>query len=149
MSTGIAPTPSGPNRVFIIPELLEAILLSADVRTILVSQRVCKYWYMLIYESPRLQRALFFEPDTNAAFSQNSLLQEIFPFCFSQYEGDFRVYAKSEDPVPENSEFHDRGEIDVRHIIRKAAAFQREDASVSTAVAVADSERALSSIAFA
>ena len=119
----------GPSRVFLIPEILETILLSADMRTLLISQRVSSYWYNLIAESPRLQRALFFEPDPNATLQLNPLLRETFPFCFPQYEGDFRVYAKSKDTGRE-SEFRDHGEFNVRGIFRKAAAFQRADASV-------------------
>lgn len=47
--------------VFYTPELLEAILLHCDVRTILVSaQRVCVLWRNAITASPKLQRRLFF-----------------------------------------------------------------------------------------
>lgn len=50
-------------KVVNIPELLEAILLHLDIRTLLVSaQRVCQPWTALIQTSPAIQQALFFQP---------------------------------------------------------------------------------------
>ncbi|KAI0025777.1 hypothetical protein F4780DRAFT_225815 [Xylariomycetidae sp. FL0641] len=66
-----------------IPELLEAILLKLDIRTLLVSaQRVNRYWHGLVSESPDLQRALFFRPDHTATRSENPLLASTFRCCF-------------------------------------------------------------------
>lgn len=64
-------------------ELLEAILLQVDMRTILVSSlRVCKRWNAIITNSPSLQRHLFFLEDEIAAPTHNTLLQNHFPFLF-------------------------------------------------------------------
>lgn len=52
-----------PHKVFLVPELLEMILLEVDTRTLLVSaQRVCHLWHEVIYNSSNLQAALFFKP---------------------------------------------------------------------------------------
>lgn len=46
-----------------IAELLEAVLLELDMRTLLVSaQRVSKHWHAVIKHSPRIQQALFYTP---------------------------------------------------------------------------------------
>lgn len=45
------------------PELLEALLLSLDMTTVLVStQRVSRQWLGVIMASPKIQQALFFRP---------------------------------------------------------------------------------------
>ncbi|PYI11997.1 hypothetical protein BO78DRAFT_382023 [Aspergillus sclerotiicarbonarius CBS 121057] len=50
-------------RIFFIPELLEAILLDVDLRTLLTSaQRVCYFWHCVIRDSTPLQEKLFFKP---------------------------------------------------------------------------------------
>lgn len=50
-------------RVLRSPELLEAILLSVDIRTLLVSvQRVNQFWRDVVTTSPNLQQALFLQP---------------------------------------------------------------------------------------
>ncbi|KAK7931462.1 hypothetical protein PG985_002174 [Apiospora marii] len=73
-------------RVVAPTELLEALLLGMDMRTLLtVAQRVCRRWHHLIWTSPSLQKALFFEPDhavpsTNPL--RNPLLAEIFTVWF-------------------------------------------------------------------
>lgn len=55
--------PAEPHKVFLVPELLEMILLQTDTRTLLVScQRVCRFWHEVIKDSSNLQVALFFEP---------------------------------------------------------------------------------------
>lgn len=49
--------------IFLITEILEAILLHTDMCTLLTSaQRVCHRWHDLIKESRDLQAALFFTP---------------------------------------------------------------------------------------
>ena len=101
------PKPRKPNTiqaahdtVFAICELLEAILLDVDMRTLLVSvQRVCKRWNAVIASSPPLQRRLFFLPSfprssceasstayasVQDCFEQNPLLQWAFPCFFVQ-----------------------------------------------------------------
>ncbi|KAK8069754.1 hypothetical protein PG994_006370 [Apiospora phragmitis] len=73
-------------RVVAPTELLEAILLCMDMRTLLTAaQRVCRRWHHLIEASPSLQKALFFEPD-NAVIPtnplRNPLLAEVFTVWF-------------------------------------------------------------------
>ncbi|KAK6824955.1 Regulator of G protein signaling superfamily [Apiospora arundinis] len=74
----------------IIPELLEAILLYVDERTLLVSaQRVSQHWRAVIAVSPSLQWKLFLRPDDRAATAlaprKNPLLAKAFPFCFDDW----------------------------------------------------------------
>ncbi|KAK7991768.1 hypothetical protein PG996_013219 [Apiospora saccharicola] len=106
-------------RVVAPTELLEAVLLGMDMRTLLtVAQRVCRRWHHLICTSPSLQKALFFEPE-NAVLStnplRNPLLAEIFTVWFDydastergfgrrgeHYFKDFRAspFAKNLDVV--------------------------------------------------
>ncbi|KAE8334057.1 hypothetical protein BDV39DRAFT_198964 [Aspergillus sergii] len=49
-------------RIFSIPEILEAILLSLDMHTLLISARVCCTWNKLIKGSRKIQQALFYIP---------------------------------------------------------------------------------------
>lgn len=77
-------------------ELLEAILLHVDMRTILTStQLVSRQWHDLIAHSPALQQALYFKPSTTAAAADSSvpsprgttlnpLLAEVFRFWFRE-----------------------------------------------------------------
>ncbi|OJJ83250.1 uncharacterized protein ASPGLDRAFT_475208 [Aspergillus glaucus CBS 516.65] len=51
-----------PHAIFSIPEIFESILLSIDLHTLLLSQRVCKKFHALISTSSALQEALFFKP---------------------------------------------------------------------------------------
>lgn len=48
-----------PSKVFLITEVLEIILLTTDMRTLLLSQRVCRRWRNLIQGSHYLRAALF------------------------------------------------------------------------------------------
>lgn len=82
MDTAVPPAPSP---VLHVLELLEAVLMQLDVRTLLVSaQRVNKRWYNVIGNAD-LQKKLFLAPDYDAMVStENELLQEIFPFCFPE-----------------------------------------------------------------
>ncbi|KAF7588582.1 hypothetical protein BBP40_005501 [Aspergillus hancockii] len=74
------------------PEILEAILLELDMRTLLTSaQRVCQAWKTLITESPSIQQALFFQPvadqtDSTMIKRCNPLLAENFPQFFSDMQ---------------------------------------------------------------
>ncbi|KFY43191.1 hypothetical protein V494_02083 [Pseudogymnoascus sp. VKM F-4513 (FW-928)] len=58
----IATQCSAANAVLSIPELLEAILLDVDMKTLLLSQRVNRNWASIITASSVLQQALFFQP---------------------------------------------------------------------------------------
>lgn len=49
-------------RVLAITELLEQILLELPMRDLLLAQRVDQFWKHTIDGSPRIQRALYFEP---------------------------------------------------------------------------------------
>ncbi|KAL5043278.1 hypothetical protein BDW71DRAFT_188305 [Aspergillus fruticulosus] len=51
-----------PHKVLFITELLEGILLQADVRTLLTAQRVCRKWQAVIRKSSALQIQLFMKP---------------------------------------------------------------------------------------
>ncbi|KAK5121724.1 hypothetical protein LTR85_004599 [Meristemomyces frigidus] len=65
-------------RVLNTAELLEAILLCLDTKTLLLSQRTCKSFLDTIAGSTKLQRALFFQLDTtdiNASHRTNPLLR--------------------------------------------------------------------------
>ncbi|OJJ30464.1 hypothetical protein ASPWEDRAFT_46060 [Aspergillus wentii DTO 134E9] len=60
------------HKAFLIPEILENILLHTDMCTLLTSaQRVCHHWHNLITESHNLQAALFFKP-TKRKFQEGS-----------------------------------------------------------------------------
>lgn len=48
--------------VLSIPELLEAILLYVDMKTLLLSQRVSRNWASIVASSLVIQQALFFQP---------------------------------------------------------------------------------------
>ncbi|KAL6920001.1 hypothetical protein FSST1_004027 [Fusarium sambucinum] len=82
-------TPIDIDGVVFVAELLELILLHLDMKTLLVSaSRVCRYWATTIAGSPRIQRALFFQPlppaetERPESFTLNPLLVEKFGRCF-------------------------------------------------------------------
>lgn len=50
------------SKIFLITEILEKILLVTEMRTLLLSQRVCRKWRDLIQGSHYLRAALFLEP---------------------------------------------------------------------------------------
>lgn len=93
--------PGSRDKVLHTPELLEAVLGSLDIRTLLTSaQLVSRAWHSLITHSPSLQRALYFRPDdggerltsTNAGahdaegdLGLNPLLAEVFPSFFQPF----------------------------------------------------------------
>jgi len=65
-------------------EILEKILLSLDLKSILTSaQSVCHSWHDLISTSPSLQKHLYFQPDWNRKNKhRNPLLAPLFPGWF-------------------------------------------------------------------
>ncbi|KAK8045318.1 Regulator of G protein signaling superfamily [Apiospora rasikravindrae] len=87
-------------RVVAPTELLEAILLCMDIRTLLTSaQRVCRRWHHLIGDSPSLQKALFFEPDNTVLPTsplRNPLLAEVFTVWFD-YNASSALGANGQD----------------------------------------------------
>ncbi|KAF7523358.1 hypothetical protein G7054_g11780 [Neopestalotiopsis clavispora] len=127
-------------RVGHILELLEAILLDVDMRTLLVSaQRVNKRWWNLI-GNPEFQKRLFFIPDHDATGSTaNPLLVEYFRFCFPNYSlednANWRgstVYKDRNPPELEKFKTLRGRNIESKEwfaIKEKAEAFGREDAS--------------------
>lgn len=110
--------------VFIIPELLEPILLCLDVRTLLTSVRVCRRWRDMIQGSTPLQRALFFECEEMPAGSHevtfNPLLVEMFPLLFN--------FSDSWGPHDGPRGFTDLA-IEALPIGQRRVAFYRLDAS--------------------
>ena len=91
-------TPTVCEQVFLLPEILETILLYLPQRDLLLSQRVSRNFQDTIDGSIRLQRALFFAPDWNLqgrtfnAYAKNNrpgskpennrLLLRAFPGCY-------------------------------------------------------------------
>ncbi|KAK8114680.1 hypothetical protein PG999_006749 [Apiospora kogelbergensis] len=71
------------------PELLEAILLGVDMRTVLISaQRVCRYWRELISQSGPLQEHLYFKPRRTTYWDdleENQLACVALPLVFAEY----------------------------------------------------------------
>ncbi|KAK4695762.1 hypothetical protein P7C71_g2045, partial [Lecanoromycetidae sp. Uapishka_2] len=51
------------SKIFLIPEILEMILVQLPERDLLLDQRVNKTWQGVIKTSPQLQRKLFFTAD--------------------------------------------------------------------------------------
>jgi hypothetical protein len=89
-----------------IAELLEAVLLELDMRTLLVSaQRVSKHWHAVIKHSPRIQQALFYTPvrlgsggrsSEEAVPVINPLLQEKFGKFFFDIDSDYSYIHRSD-----------------------------------------------------
>ncbi|GKZ46785.1 hypothetical protein AbraIFM66951_009940 [Aspergillus brasiliensis] len=69
-----------PHQIFLIPEVLESVLLHLDLSTILLSQRVCHLWNALIQTSPSLQTALFFRPELEPPTQNEKPERAINPF---------------------------------------------------------------------
>jgi hypothetical protein len=60
-------------------EMVEAILLQTDLKTLLLVQRVCKSWHNIVTRSPWIQKRLFFQPDFEAKTRRiNPLLGQYF-----------------------------------------------------------------------
>lgn len=112
-----AETMDSPHQIFLIPEVLEPVLLNLDTTTLLLSQRVCHLWNSLIKTSPSLQTALFFRPQKEASTStpalkpkrtvnplMNKLLKHFVSNHRSSFHRDFSSYLsrfgpqKSSDP---------------------------------------------------
>lgn len=109
------------SRVLNTAELLESILLSLDMRSLLTSApRVCRQWRNLIQGSIFLQRSLFFEceekPAGSHAIKFNPLLVELFPLLFD-FSGE-----------PASRGFNDL-DIEALPIGRRRVAFYRLNAS--------------------
>ncbi|PYI04450.1 hypothetical protein BO78DRAFT_320450 [Aspergillus sclerotiicarbonarius CBS 121057] len=65
------------SNLFVIPELLECILLNLDMHTLLISGRVCRLWNSLIKTSPKIQTALFFTPLSKPAPGQPRIKNQL------------------------------------------------------------------------
>ncbi|KAI0004059.1 hypothetical protein F4779DRAFT_600421 [Xylariaceae sp. FL0662B] len=80
---------SATTRFLSTPELLEALFLQCDMRSLLtVIQRVCKQWHEVICEIPSIQRHLFLRPakaDSSLETVKNPLLSEVFPPFFDDF----------------------------------------------------------------
>jgi len=102
-------------KVFSIPELLEAILINLSLQDILINaQRVCRTWTAIIDSSSALQQHLFFTPTPRSSaaksgWTKNPLLLKKFPAWF----GDIRVTHRFYIPRPYKT--HDNV-YDVSHI---------------------------------
>ncbi|RYP62030.1 hypothetical protein DL771_009900 [Monosporascus sp. 5C6A] len=106
------------SQVLNTPELLEAILLKLDIRTVISSaQLVNRQWHDLITKSPAIQQAIFFKPieAADGAPLRNALLTELFPPFF----GDSNKRRSVIDAFKELAMAREE----------RLAAFKREDAS--------------------
>ena len=121
-------TPTVRDHVLFITELLEMILLQLDMRTLLISQRVCRKWSSLIRSSSRIQETLFFKPvlpDSVPTKVQNPLLAEVFPPFFIEMES--RISMNSFDMVkhPEKQRAYLRPEASWRRmLVQQPPAYQ-------------------------
>lgn len=68
-------------------ELLELILIGVDMRTLLVAQRVSRYWYESMKNSVRLQKKLFLIPAT----TKDIIELNIAKMCRGATGGDSRA----------------------------------------------------------
>ncbi|KAE8353043.1 hypothetical protein BDV28DRAFT_148467 [Aspergillus coremiiformis] len=116
------------HRIFLIPEILEKILLHTDIGTLLTSaQRVCCYWNALIQRSSPLQEALFFKPvEDNPRHGtkriRNPLLESrLWPQLFRKR---FR-FLKARPNVPSSSNFPKIDPIDEDVYLRDGASWRR------------------------
>lgn len=98
-------------------ELLEAILLSLDMRTLLTSaQMVSRRWHHMIQDSAPIQRALFLQADDKRMDDDlfyNPLLAEVFPMFFD-FDGKGQINDLDIEELP---------------IARRVGAMYRADAS--------------------
>ncbi|KAE8380672.1 hypothetical protein BDV26DRAFT_279302 [Aspergillus bertholletiae] len=69
-----------PHKVFLIPEILEQILLQTPPQTLITSaQRISQTWYSLICTSPQIQEILFFRPKRSTT-PRNTARRTLNPF---------------------------------------------------------------------
>ncbi|KAK2012380.1 F-box domain-containing protein [Colletotrichum eremochloae] len=87
--------------VLAIPELLEAILVQVDMRTLLVSAgRVSRTWKAFMDGSPALQQALFFKPVSDVSRGTIHGLEGIpFPKVPSEYALPIHASAQLVNPL--------------------------------------------------
>ncbi|KAK9424576.1 putative F-box domain-containing protein [Seiridium unicorne] len=118
-----------PVAAFLIPELLEEMLLQVDMQELLVSAlRVCKQWHQVITESPRLQRHLFLLEDKVSSPRHNPLLERCFPFLFEHAlssTNETEYYSLTEERMDPD----DRPFPEMPWPMDKMAAFERPQAS--------------------
>jgi hypothetical protein len=74
-------------RALLLPEIVTLIMHQMDMRTLLITQRVCRAWKNVIQSSHSLQKALFLLPDHTSKDPTkprlyNPLLAESFPSFF-------------------------------------------------------------------
>ncbi|CAH0057918.1 unnamed protein product [Clonostachys solani] len=73
------------NAVLSTTEILEAVLVYADPKTVLLARRVCVKWNDLISNSPSIQQHLFFRPVPGTTpVVLNPILAEAFPPFFQR-----------------------------------------------------------------
>lgn len=86
-------------------EILEALLLQADPKTVLLARRVCVKWNDLISNSPSIQQHLFFRPIPGTTpVVLNPILAETFPPFFQRAAPagtDYEVSAPAKRLKPE------------------------------------------------
>ncbi|GKZ60346.1 hypothetical protein AnigIFM49718_006688 [Aspergillus niger] len=115
-----------PHQIFLIPEVLEPVLLNLDTTTLLLSQRVCHLWNSLIKTSPSLQTALFFRPRKESSTStpalkpkrtvnplMNKLLKHFISNHGSSFHRDFSSYLSRFGPHKSSSP--STSELERRH----------------------------------
>jgi len=114
----IFPLPECIQNVLGISELLQAIFLQLDRRSLLTSaQRVCKNWRKIIATFPAVQQYLFFQqpPASNSGtFIPNPLLREIFPCFYPNLDRMYTSWQEDLGLVPKKAGFvsvgHDVGD---------------------------------------
>lgn len=111
------------------PELLEALFLQCDMRSLLTSaQRVCRQWHEIAVSSPAVQAHLYFRPEipdrsngggssSSRTTSNNPLLAEVFPPFFEPFA------------INTSEGFWGRAEIRALPLARRPGPFMRADAS--------------------
>jgi hypothetical protein len=92
-----------PHQIFLVPEILEAILLELPIQDLLLSAQCVNHsWKTAIDSSIALQQALFFQPlhtSSSPQLSFNPLLQKAFPPWFRTTFGVWRG-ARFIDSLP-------------------------------------------------
>lgn len=89
-----------PHQIFLIPEVLEQVLVKLDATTLLLSQRVCHLWNSLIKTSPTLQRALFFRPERQSPTEEHNPRRTTNPFMdklLKYFVSNFRSVNSTQD----------------------------------------------------